>query len=131
MTLHYKKAMEKVSLSQDAIKNIQTNAQANLSQVNAQADPSRTNPRVSLFRRRFTPLRTTGVAAVLCLAMILLSTGVVSAYEYFFHKIPEEIALTLIPVKLTHTSQDITMTVQYAFCQSIQITDILQSKINR
>ena len=114
MTLHYKKAMEKVSLSQDAIKNIQMNAQANLSQVNVQTDPSRTNPRVSLFRRRFTPLRMTGAAAVLCLAMILLSTGVVSAYEYFFHKIPEEIALTLIPVKLTHTSQDITMTVQYA-----------------
>ena len=134
MTLHYKKAMEKVSLSQDAIKNIQTHIneqanpsqmdeqiiqiqmseQAHLSQVNAQADSSQANARVSSFRRRFTPLRTTGIAAVLCLAMVLLSTGVVSAYEYFFHKIPEEIALTLIPVKLTHTSQDITMTVQYA-----------------
>jgi len=98
MKLHYKKAMETLSLSSDARKNIQEKMQTH-----------ETIP----VRQRL-PRRWAGAAAATCLAAVLLSTGAAGAYGYFFHDIPDEVAGSLKPVKLTHTSQDITMTVQYA-----------------
>lgn len=94
MRLHYKKAMEYLNPSPDTLENILN--------------------RAGNIRSWRSPRRIAGLAAVLCAAVVLLSTGAVSAYGYFFHDIPSDVAGSLQPVQLTCTSQDITMTVQDA-----------------
>lgn len=115
MTSHYKKAMEQVSLSPEAAdsirKSIPKNTQKN--SMGSKDASVKTSVKNAMFKKP-AARRLAGMAAALCLALGLISTGAASAYGYFFHKIPEEVAGSLRPIKLTHTSQDITMTVQYA-----------------
>lgn len=94
MRSHYKKAMSHLNPSPHTLENI-------LEQTD------RPKPWRS-------PRRAAGMAAALCAAVALLSTGAVGAYGYFFHDIPSDMAGSLQPVRLTCTSQDITMTVQDA-----------------
>lgn len=127
MTLHYKKAMEQVSLSPETADNIRQNIQKSIQEnvqdtirndgQNTLPDTIRTDKDAShgsTAPKRLSPRRLAGMAAAICLAFGLISTGAASAYGYFYHRMPEEVAGSLQPVKLTHTSQDITMTVQYA-----------------
>jgi len=102
MRSHYKHAMEKLSLSSGALEKIQAQA----------AGPC----------RRIFPRRYVSIAAAFCVAVVLLSTGVAGAYGYFFHEIPDEVARFLQPIKLSHTSQDITMTIQYASVEKGTLT---------
>lgn len=94
MRSHYKRTMERITLPSDTLEKIQAKASA---------------PQT----RKFSP-KAAAVAAAACLAAILLPVGAASAYGYFFHKIPDEVAHSLQPINLSHTSQDIIMTVQYA-----------------
>lgn len=97
MRLHYKKAMEHLSPAPGTLESI----------LEQTGEPGRRKPWRS-------PRRIAGMAAALCAAVVLLSTGAASAYGYFFHDIPSDVAGSLQPVQLTCTSQDITMTVQDA-----------------
>lgn len=94
MRSHYKEAMEHLNPSPDALGNILNRAD-----------------KLKAWR---SPRRIAGMAAALCAAVALLSTGAASAYGYFFHDIPSDVAGSLQPVQLDCTSQDITMTVQDA-----------------
>lgn len=102
MKLQYKKAMEKISLSANAMEKIQ-------GKIQEKTPHPKAVPMKPVSGRRWAP-----AAAAICLAVVLLSTGAAGAYGYFFHEIPDGVGNTLKPIKLTHTSQDITMTVQYA-----------------
>lgn len=93
MRLHYRNVMGKISLPSNTLEKIQ--AEAAVPQM-------RRHPRKM------------AVAAAACVVALLLPVGAASAYGHFFHDIPDEVAYFLEPIEQASTSQDITMTIQYA-----------------
>lgn len=130
MKSNYRKAMENLTLPPGALAEIQNACRKDRREKcqenrrNGYA-PHPGKPALSEPAGTAALSRLAGTAAVVILAVVVLSTAAVSAYGHFFHPIPEDVAGALRPIQLTSTSQDITLTVQYASVEKGALTAYL------